>query len=264
MQPLTLLSDFGLHDAYVGIAKGVLLQYVPECRFLDLSHNIEPHNMQQAAYLLHAATRQFPGGSIHVVLIDALSGTRPRLLLCEQEGQKIISPDNGVIPLAFGEHTGTLWQCFELDAGLRFSDWLHELGKVLVQLLSQPLADLQLPPCEPNVVLRPLQPVATDNVLECHVLHIDRYENVILDLTQTQFENFGAGRPFRIQFMRSLDLSEISQSYHQVPINEKLCRFNDAGHLEICINRGNAASLFGLKLYREKDFFYNTVKITFG
>lgn len=264
MPPLTLLSDFGLQDAYVGIAKGILLQYLPGCSFLDISHNVEPHNMQQAAYLLHASTRQFPFGSMHIVLMDALSGPRPRLLLIEQDGQRILSPDNGVLPLAFGERNDPMWLCFELEPGARFSDWLHSLGKTLQLLVHQAASELQFPVCQPNVVLRPLRPVEQDNELECHVLHIDRYENVVLDLTRSQFESFSAGRPFRIQFTRSIELSEIVQSYHQVPISEKLCRFNDAGYLEICVNRGNAASLFGLKMHNEKAVFYNPIKIIFG
>ena len=99
--------------------------------------------------------------------------------------------------------------------------------------------------------------------MECQVIHIDRYENVVINVTKQQFEDIGKGRNFRISFMRDEEITEISTHYHNVKPGEKLCRFNNNGYLEIAINRGQAASLFGLTLYREQHLFYNTIKIFF-
>jgi S-adenosylmethionine hydrolase len=198
------------------------------------------------------------------LLLDVFSALRPRLLLCARDEQYLLAPDNGVLSLAFGEDVGELWECCELAPEARFADWLAEVGKVAAQLQTHAPADLQLPPGKLKATPRQVSPVASGDSLECHVLHIDRYENVVTNLKRAQFDSFGGGRPFRIQFMRNEELNELSPNYQHVPEGEKLCRFNEAGFLEICINRGKAASLFGFKPRREKDFFYNTIKISFG
>lgn len=240
------------------------MQHVPGAPIVDISHHVEPFNLQQAAYLLNAAYRHFPKGSCHVLLLDVFAASRRRLLLCARADQYLLAPDNGVLSLAFGEETGELWECCELADEVQFADWMGEVGKVVAQLQTHAPADLQLPPATLQARPRHVQPVETGDALECHVLHIDRFENVVTNLTQAQFNAFGAGRPFRIQFMRNEVLKELSPSYHHVPEGEKLCRFNEAGFLEICVNKGKAASLFGLRPRREKDLFYNTIKISFG
>lgn len=263
MACLTLLSDFGLQDASVAIAKGVLMQHVPDRQIVDISHLVETFNIQQAAYLLLSAYRNFPQGSCHVLLFDVFSEPSPRLLLCEFEGHYFIAPDNGILSLAFGESPQNVWKCFTLEAPGVFSDWLRECGKIAAQLQTHAPADLQLQTCELKVAPKHWQPKMDENTAECHVVHIDRYENVVLNMTREQFERVGRGRPFRILFMRD-ELSQISTHFYNVAEGQKLCRFNATGFLEICINRGKAASLFGFKLYREKHFIYNTIKIFFS
>ena len=108
------------------------------------------------------------------------------------------------------------------------------------------------------------QPKIENNVVECQVIHIDRFENVVINITREQFYEVAKERPFQIQFMRNETINEISTHYHNVKEGDKLCRFNSAGYLEIAINRGKAASLFGLKLHREQHLMYNTIKIFFG
>ena len=95
--------------------------------------------------------------------------------------------------------------------------------------------------------------------LECEVIHVDRYENVVLNVTKEQFESIGRGGPFRLQFMQVEEINEISDSYNDVRQGYKLCRFNSNDYLEICINRGKAASLFGLRLGSRN----NNIKLLF-
>jgi S-adenosyl-L-methionine hydrolase (adenosine-forming) len=264
MPPITLLSDFGPQDASVAVAKGTLLQHVPGAQLIDISHLVETFNIQQAAYLLLSAYPNFPEGTCHVLLFDVFSEARPRLLLCEHEGQYLLAPDNGVLSLAFGNTLQDVWQCYQLDADGLFGDWLREIGKVVGQLQTHTPKDLQLTSCSLKVAPKHWQPIINGDTVECHVVHIDRYENVVINLTRKQFDAIGKGRPFRIQFMRDEELTQLSTHFYNVAEGQKLCRFNATGFLEICINRGKAASLFGFKLHREKHFIYNTIKVYFG
>jgi hypothetical protein len=264
MPPITLLSDFGPQDASVAIAKGVLMQHVPDVPLVDISHLVETFNIQQAAYLLLAAYPNFPKGTVHVLLFDIFNEAQPRLLLCQHDGQYLLAPDNGILSLAFGDAPQYVWQVCQLNSQGQFSDWMREIGRVAAQLQTHAAEDLQLPHAALKVAPHHWQPVINGDSVECHVIHIDHFENVVINLTRKQFEEIGRSRPFRIQFMRDEELTHISSHVYDVGEGQKLCRFNATGFLEICINRGKAASLFGFKLHREKHFIYNTIKIYFG
>ena len=264
MHCITLLSDFGLQDPSVAIAKGVLMQHVPEGHIVGISHLVDPFNVQQASYLLLSAYNNFPKGTCHVLLFDIFSEHTPRLLLCEYEGHYFLAPDNGVMSLAFGDRLQNVWHCFDLVSPGVFGDWLQKIGITIAQLQTHAPDDLQLTRGSLKVAPQHWLPSLTEDSVECHVVHIDRYENVVINMTREQFDTIGRGRPFRIQFMRDEEITHLSTHFYNVGEGQKLCRFNATGFMEICINRGKAASLFGFKLHREKMFIYNTIKIYFG
>ena len=114
MACITLLSDFGLQDASVAIAKGILMQHAPGLPIFDISHDIKPFHSGQAAYLLSSAYKNFPAGTCHILLFDLFSETNPRLVLCEHMDSYFLAPDNGLLPLALGNETSNALQCFEL------------------------------------------------------------------------------------------------------------------------------------------------------
>jgi S-adenosylmethionine hydrolase len=260
---ITLLSDFGLQDASAASAKGILMQHVPDATIVDISHLVEPFHLQQAAYLLVAAYKNFPKGTCHVLLFDVFSEKMPRLLLCEKDGHYFLAPDNGLLSVAFATDLERVWKCFELSPPGVFKDWLNAIGNVVCELQTKKPTELQLSLCQLTNAPQHCRPVLGANTAECQVIHIDRYENVIINITKQQFDIVGKGRPFRIRFMRNEELTVLSTHYYNVREGEKLCRFNANDYLEISINRGKAASLFGLRLHSEQHLIYNTIKIFF-
>ncbi len=262
MAIVSLLSDFGLQDASVASIKAILAR-IPEIRIIDISHLLEPFYLQQAAYLLGSSYSYFPERTCHLVFFDTFYETTPTLVLLEKDNHFFLAPDNGILPLTFGRELGTVWKCFELDTTKNFKDWVTTAGEMVQALETKTPIELGLPEYELNNAPQPILPKIDGNTVECHVIHIDRFENVVLNLTREQFTKIGRNRPFRIQFMRDDEISQIDDRYNAVREGEKLCRFNAAGFLEIAINRGNAASLLGLKLSREQHVMYNTIKIVF-
>ena len=121
---------------------------------------------------------------------------------------------------------------------------------------------------------RHLRPALDESFIEGQIIFIDNFENVIVNITREQFEEQRRGRSFRIVFKRDEMIDRISESYADVPEGEKLALFNSAGYLEIAINKGNAAGLFGLKGFSEKNsqassrmqgqLSYQTVRVHFG
>ena len=114
-----------------------------------------------------------------------------------------------------------------------------------------------------------LQPMLSDNWIEGQIIFIDNFENIIVNITREQFEQQRKSRNFRIVFKRDEVIDRISETYADVPEGEKLALFNAAGYLEIAINKGNAAGLFGLQGFSEQSqnlqnrLFYQTARILF-
>lgn len=98
---ITLITDFGLRDPYVGTMKGVMLKINPELTFVDLTHNIESHNILEAAMILGSAYRYFPKGTIHLVVVDPGVGSGRRPILALTDKYFFVSPDNGVLSLVY-------------------------------------------------------------------------------------------------------------------------------------------------------------------
>src|SRR5271170_4583653 len=96
---ITLLTDFGHQDPYVGIMKGVILSICPEARIVDLTHEVIPYQIAQAAFLLEQSWRYFPEGSIHVVVVDPGVGTTRRAVVARAGGHYFVGPDNGVFSM---------------------------------------------------------------------------------------------------------------------------------------------------------------------
>src|SRR5262249_13315873 len=97
---ITLLTDFGTADAYVGIMKGVILSINPDVRIVDVTHAVPPQQVLPAALLLRSAVPYFPPSTIHVAVVDPGVGSARRALLVETAQGVLIGPDNGVLSLA--------------------------------------------------------------------------------------------------------------------------------------------------------------------
>ena len=102
---ITLLTDFGLKDAYVGIMKGVILSLNPDARLVDLSHEVPPQDILAGALMLQSAWRYFPPGTIHLAVVDPGVGSRRRALAAAGGEQFFVGPDNGLFSLVFAEQT---------------------------------------------------------------------------------------------------------------------------------------------------------------
>jgi S-adenosyl-L-methionine hydrolase (adenosine-forming) len=259
---ITLLSDLGTRDASVTVAKAILMHYVPGATFVDISHHVAQYDLQQAAYLLLSAYKHFPEGSVHLLLVDVFAGDAPCILLAEKEGHFFIAPDNGILPLAFGKEVENTRLCLEFSKPHLFSKWINSAGEV-IKVLHQHPDNMPFKLCEVKEIPRLLQPQAVLYGIDCNVLYIDRYENVVLNIMKQQFEETIKNKPFKIKILRLPDITTISNNYNDVPDGVPLCRFNNAGFLEIALNHAPAASLLGLGHNNGGNLRYQTIRIFF-
>lgn len=268
MALITLTSDIGSPDYLVGAVKAQLLHINPGFTLVDISHNIPPFNYPQAAYVCRGAIRNFPEYTYHLILFNLFEKKPEQLLLAFHNNQYILCPDNGLLTMIL-ETNPDIVIGIPLDktAAKTTTYMTAVLGKVINQLVNgESIKDIGIPDVK-YIEKRHLRPVLEPNAIEGQIIFIDSFENVIVNITHEQFEEQRKGRSFRIVFKRDEMIDRISESYADVAEGEKLALFNSAGYLEIAINKGNAAGLFGLKGFSEKmrqgQLSYQTVKVYF-
>ncbi len=260
---ITLTTDFGIDSPYVAEMKGVIYTMNPRANVVDISHAIPPQDIRQGALVLAQTTRWFPPGTIHFVLNDLHANSENQLLYVFENGQHIFCADNGFLTLLFEDRPAQIFLLRDRVEPFNYLNVVEHFVQNALLILQGSKPNVESVSVNNIVVKRPSFPFESNNTLEVQVLYIDNYGNIILNVTQSYFYEIAKGRKFRILFMRDEEINEISHHYNDVPLNEKLCLFNTAGYLEIAINKGHAASLFGFKIADERNLFYTNVKIFF-
>lgn len=273
MPLITLTSDIGSQDYLAGAIKGQLLQLCNNCNIIDITHQILPFNVSQAAYLCRSAIPHFPEGTFHFILVNVFPEKNVQWLMVKHQGHYFLCADNGLLTMILGSTPEQLIS-LPYDSG---EDWniikVVNLFAEAVNLVAdgEALESIGNKP-EKIIERNNLQPLYGDNWMEAQIIYIDNFENVIVNVTREQFEQHRRGRSFRIFFMRDEYISAISRSYADVPEGKALALFNTAGYLEIAINKGNAAGLFGLhsvgasaqqSSYHQSRLSYQTIRIIF-
>lgn len=275
MALITLTSDIGDQDFLVGAIKGQLLQSGKALSIVDITHSLSPFNYPQAAYVCRNAIKNFPPGTFHLVLVNLFDEKREHVLMAEHNGHYIACADNGLLTMILEESPQKV---VALDLGKTNQKNTLYCTKIFAKAISSIAAGKKIEQAgDPAVdiqVKNPLKPLLGADWMEGQIIFIDNFENVIVNINKEEFEEQRKGRSFTIVFKRDEVIDKISETYADVTEGEKLALFNSAGYLEIAINKGNAAGLFGLQGYSEKQeqyaqqinnqrLFYQTVKIYF-
>jgi len=245
MAIVTLTTDFGQKGYYVAALKGALLNEVADLQLFDISHLVKPYDIVQGAFILNNAYHHFPDNTIHLVAINNTSAPLA-LIAFRHQGHYFIGPDNGIFSLIFDPMPKEVYQ-LPSDTGTPFP--LNSVfGEAVAHLANgKPLLEIGLPlkDVERRIAL---QPVISTSQIRGSVIYIDHYGNVVVNVKKEFFEKVRNKRRFKLYFKRHDPIEHLSRNYHNVPIGETLCLFNDAGYLMIAINMGQAASLLGLKM----------------
>ena len=270
MALITLTSDIGQKDYLIGAIKGQLLQQDPGFQLVDISHELSPFNYPQAAYVCRNAIRHFPPFTFHIILVNLFEKKPEQLLLAVHKEQYLLCADNGLLSMILeGRPEMVIGLPLDKTAVKNTLYCVRVMGNAIHQL-TQGAGLLSIGTPDPAFTEKNhLRPLLDNNYIEGQIIFIDNFENVVINITHEQFEEQRRGRSFRIVFKRDETIDRISESYADVPKGEKLALFNSAGYLEIAINKGNAAGLFGLKGFSEKaagmptSLYYQTVKVFF-
>ncbi len=246
MTIVTLTSDFGNQDYYAAILKGAMLREHKNLQFVDITHNVKNYDIVQAAFIFKNAWQSFPEGTIHIVSVNDFDSEKRAFLAIKHAEHYFIGPDNGLFWLTFEQMPAEVYELPPIEQ----SDFsLKAIFSNAVKHITTQKNFAKIGTKREEIVQRiALQPVTSQAQIRGSVIHIDNYDNVIVNISRDLFEKIGAGRPFSLYFKRHDPITKLCDYYHDVPVGEVLCLFNSANCLEIAINMGRAATLLGLNV----------------
>lgn len=246
---ITLLTDFGRADYYIGSMKGVILSINPDANIVDITHEISPQNVDEAAFVLSRTFSYFPDGTIHVAVVDPGVGGRRAILAVRTPRFIFLAPDNGLLKYIFHHHPDA--EVFRLINPVYFLKTVshtfhgrdifapaaaHISRGVALKKMGEPfhdyiVGDVKCPTQEPNG-------------LTGEIIHIDKFGNAITNIEEAQIGDCSA---IRIR-MKEYEFDRLCKTYADVPAGESLALIGSGRTLEISVHQGSAKEAMGLKV----------------
>jgi len=255
---ITLTTDFGQADGYVGTMKGVILGICPTATLVDISHEIRPQAVRQGAYVLSAAVRYFPSGSVHLAVVDPGVGGERRAIAIQTQHATYVAPDNGLLTLALAQDQPRV--AVDLARGLyhrpQVSATFHgrDLFAPAAAHLAQGVDPTEMGdeiPLDSLVRLLGNQPQKeAEGRWRAEVQHVDRFGNVISNLHESNLSATDLqlpARDFRFR-VKDVEISGLSRTFADVEKGEWIAYVGSSGYLEIAVREGNAAAQLGVDL----------------
>jgi S-adenosylmethionine hydrolase len=229
---VTLLTDFGTADGYVGEVKGVLLSHAPVSTVVDISHDVAPQDVEGARLALARYWRRFPVGTVHIVVVDPGVGSARAAIAVESDGRFLVGPDNGALsPALFAMDARAVVLAVPPNAAPTFHgrDVFAPAAARLVQ--GATLDELGEPLHEPVRRRTPEPRRRADGAVEGEVLTVDRFGNAVTNLYVR-----GAG-----WLEVGGTMLPVVRTYAEVPVGTRVGVIGSSGLLEVAVREGNAA-----------------------
>jgi len=243
---ISLLTDFGLQDTYVGVMHGVIAGIAPGARVIDLSHEVPPQDVHAAAFYWEQALPYFPEGCVHLAVVDPGVGTQRRIVFARRARDVLIAPDNGLLAPFVGDaelFEFTAWERALPDRSTTFHGRdvfsplaAHLAAGVPLEDLGRPLERSELVPLE----RREPREVAPSEWLG-EVVHVDRFGNLVTNLPSS------LGPVVSLQVEGRTIPGPAEVAYGSQPAGSTMVIAGSSDVLEVSINRGDASRVLGVQ-----------------
>ncbi|MBK8347494.1 MAG: SAM-dependent chlorinase/fluorinase [Saprospiraceae bacterium] len=245
MQIVSLTTDYGSKDFYVAELKASILTNKNDFSIIDISHEIDRFDIVQAAFYVQNAMTSFPEGSIHIVAVNCNYKRKSEYICFEKNNSYFIGPNNGIFSLIFDHlDESNIYQIVapnpeQISVNAIFSHAaayighglpLSEIGNI-VSVFSKKLV---------------IQPVVTSQQIRATIIHIDHFENIVVNLKKELFDKVRNNRNFELYYKPNDPITFLSRDYGDVSIGDAVAFFNSAGYLEIALNMDKASSMLNL------------------
>lgn len=253
MPIVTLTTDFGLADHYVGVMKGVILGIAPRAALVDITHEVPPFAVAEGAFQISEAWRHFPKKTVHLVVVDPGVGSLRRPILVEADGHLFVGPDNGVLALIYrGAKAAAKVKVRHITNrklfGPEMSTTFH--GRDVFAPVAAHLSKGMKPSLVGKLIedyLRPAsdKPVRTGHrVWQGQVLRVDRFGNLVTNFLASEFPAVQT-RPF-VMIPGISRVEKLIHHYEEAGIGEVAVIVGSSGYLELSANQASAARILGV------------------
>jgi S-adenosylmethionine hydrolase len=245
LKTITLLTDFGTKDPYAGIMKGVIFSINPDVRIVDITHEVDPQDVREGAFLVEEYYRYFEKGTIHVAVVDPTVGSDRKPIVFSKDGYYFIGPDNGLFTLLYDDAVRIYSIENRRYMRKEISSTFHGrdvFAPAAVYLASGVQLSMFGSVVQEPVRLSGFYPVIEENVLKGEVVRFDRFGNAITNISGVIIQDFVQGRPYTIT-LHDKSFSILNQGYYE---NETTCLIGSAGYLEFGYFKGNLKERLGL------------------
>jgi len=248
---ITLTTDFGTNDHFVGAVKGVILDIVPEAAIVDISHAVQAYDVLDGALAISQTYSYFPPGTVHMVVVDPGVGTTRRPIIASSDGYHFVAPDNGVLSMVYAKEQRMHVRHVTSDHYFRqpVSNTFHgrdvfaPVAAYLAKMVDSHKFGEEIEDYVRFAAPRP-KPVA-ENRLRAVVLKVDRFGNLITNVTPEDAPALFAGKVgFKI-VVGSKEITAIRTAYAEGTPGEVFGILGSMGYLEIVANRAAAAQITG-------------------
>ncbi len=257
MSIITLLTDFGSRDEYVGLMKGVILSIHSAATIVDITHQIDRQNLMQAAYAIHGSYRYFPAGSVHLIVVDPGVGTDRSLLALELHNHYFVAPDNGVLSLLLDE--GLVDELIDITNSEYFLDTVSHTfhGRDIIAPVGAHIArgvELrqlgdELAPADAIRLTNIRARTADDGNIVGRIVAVDHFGNLVTNIEHQMITTYGlANQTKRVVIqIGSHTVQGMDRTYGNGHSNIPMALIGSRGYLEIAIPRGNAAQQLNVR-----------------
>jgi S-adenosyl-L-methionine hydrolase (adenosine-forming) len=251
---ITLLSDFGLRDHFVGSMKGVIYSINPQVNIVDISHEVGSQDIVEAAFLIRACYSYFPAATIHVVVVDPSVGSTRKALIMSTENYFFVAPDNGVLSLVYEVEPPTAVVEISAEHYIlpQVSKTFHgrDIFAPAAAWLSRGTDIVNFgEPVEHYVRLSlPKSKLIAEGQWKGMVLHVDRFGNLITNFSQGDYLaalEKSPGAKFSVS-IGNREIEGLKQYFAEAQKGELIALFGSTNFLEIAQNQGSAAKTLGL------------------
>lgn len=244
MQIVSLTTDYGFKDYYTAELKAALLSTKQDFNIVDITHDIDHFDIVQASFFLRNVVQSFPVNTIHIVAVNCNTRKGDELITFERDGHYFLGPNNGVFSLVFEDLDETaIFTVNPPEGKINFNQVTAHAAAYISHKL--PLDELG-PPVDIFNRKLIIQPVVNMHQIRAMVIHIDHFENVVVNLKQELFEKVRQNRNFELFYKPHDPITFLSRTYSDVAVGDPVAFFNSSGYLEIAVNLDKASSLLGL------------------
>lgn len=248
---ITLTTDFGTNDHFVGAVKGVILDIVPEAAIVDISHAVQAFDVLDGALTISQTYSYFPTGTVHMVVVDPGVGTARRPIIASSDGYHFVAPDNGVLSMVYAREERIHVRHISADHYFRqpVSNTFHarDIFAPVTAYLAK-LVDSHKFGDEIEDYVRfaaPKPKPAGDNRLRGVVLKVDRFGNLITNITPEDAPELFTGKAAFKIVVGNKEISDLRTAYAEGAPGEVFGVLGSMGYLEIVANRASAAQITG-------------------